>query len=157
MPYIWSQVEPTTAIICACITTYRPLFRGLSLRPISNLSWFSAYRTRSSSNVITHETGSTEPAWPAPPKPDHRSVVDRFQDFVFSVPSDPGGRSRTQPPSEMNGPTLGIFEEMMERPTAANAIYEDIVKKRAAAERDSGHGSAKGSVAGHWPENEFLK
>ena len=24
--YIWSQIEPGTAIICACIITYRPLF-----------------------------------------------------------------------------------------------------------------------------------
>ena len=30
-PYIWSQVEPTTALICACMITYRPLFANLNL------------------------------------------------------------------------------------------------------------------------------
>ena len=29
--YLWSQVEPATAILCACITTYRPLFRNVNL------------------------------------------------------------------------------------------------------------------------------
>lgn len=29
--YCWSQIEPSTAFICACITTYRPLFKDLTL------------------------------------------------------------------------------------------------------------------------------
>ena len=35
--YLWSQVEPATAILCACITTYRPLFRNVSLN-LSNVT-----------------------------------------------------------------------------------------------------------------------
>ena len=27
--YVWSQIEPATAIICACLVTYRPLFKDL--------------------------------------------------------------------------------------------------------------------------------
>ena len=29
--YLWSQVEPATAIICACVITYRPLFTNVKL------------------------------------------------------------------------------------------------------------------------------
>lgn len=45
-PYIWSQIEPTTAIICACLTTYRPLFKGLNLRSLSQLTWLSSVRSK---------------------------------------------------------------------------------------------------------------
>ena len=30
-PYIWSLIEPSAAVICACLTTYRPLFRTSKL------------------------------------------------------------------------------------------------------------------------------
>ncbi|KAL8851633.1 MAG: hypothetical protein Q9221_003470 [Calogaya cf. arnoldii] len=29
--YMWSQIEPSAAILCACFVTYRPLFRNLRL------------------------------------------------------------------------------------------------------------------------------
>ena len=29
--YMWSQIEPSAAILCACIVTYRPLFRDIRL------------------------------------------------------------------------------------------------------------------------------
>ena len=92
--------------------------------------------------------------WPVPPKTDHRSVVDRFQDFIFYVPSDPSSRSRTRPPSIVNEPTLGIYEEMMKKRTVADGIYEEMMKRRAAEEKDSGHGSEKGSFAGSWLESQ---
>ncbi|MCJ1463094.1 hypothetical protein MMC07_001699 [Pseudocyphellaria aurata] len=31
-PYLWSHLEPATAIWCACLVTYRPLFRDLCSR-----------------------------------------------------------------------------------------------------------------------------
>lgn len=31
-PYMWSQLEPTMAVVCACLTTYRPLFAGMHLK-----------------------------------------------------------------------------------------------------------------------------
>lgn len=37
MEYAWSQIEPATAILCACIVTYRPLFNNIRV----NLSKFS--------------------------------------------------------------------------------------------------------------------
>lgn len=30
--YIWSQIEPSVAILCACLATYRPLFRDMRIR-----------------------------------------------------------------------------------------------------------------------------
>ena len=35
--YLWSQVEPATAILCACIITYRPLFTNINI-DLSNVS-----------------------------------------------------------------------------------------------------------------------
>ncbi|KAL8788911.1 MAG: hypothetical protein Q9213_001434 [Squamulea squamosa] len=32
--YMWSQIEPSAAILCACFVTYRPLFRDLHIRSI---------------------------------------------------------------------------------------------------------------------------
>lgn len=29
--YAWSQIEPATAILCACMVTYRPLFKNIHL------------------------------------------------------------------------------------------------------------------------------
>ena len=31
---MWSQIEPSAAILCACFVTYRPLFRDINLRRI---------------------------------------------------------------------------------------------------------------------------
>lgn len=35
--YLWTQVEPATAILCACIITYRPLFTNINI-DLSNIS-----------------------------------------------------------------------------------------------------------------------
>lgn len=41
---MWSQIEPSAAILCACFVTYRPLFRDLRVRNI-----FSSFSRRSAS------------------------------------------------------------------------------------------------------------
>ena len=38
-PYLWSQIEASMAIICACLTTYRPLLMVLDFKLLSNRSW----------------------------------------------------------------------------------------------------------------------
>ena len=43
--YMWSQIEPSAAILCACFVTYRPLFRDMSLR-----------------SIFTRSNASTEPS-----------------------------------------------------------------------------------------------
>ncbi|KAL8907243.1 MAG: hypothetical protein Q9207_001544 [Kuettlingeria erythrocarpa] len=42
--YMWSQIEPSAAILCACFVTYRPLFRDLRVRNI-----FSSFSRKSAS------------------------------------------------------------------------------------------------------------
>ena len=37
--YMWSQIEPTMAIVCACLTTMRPLFTGFDLSCLSSFTW----------------------------------------------------------------------------------------------------------------------
>ncbi|KAL2050288.1 hypothetical protein ABVK25_009396 [Lepraria finkii] len=37
-PYLWSQLEPTMAVICACLITYRPLIAALDLRFLSSMA-----------------------------------------------------------------------------------------------------------------------
>lgn len=54
--YMWSQIEPATAFICACIPTYRPLFIGLNASLFSGLSYT---RSRLSSNHGKSRTGPT--------------------------------------------------------------------------------------------------
>ena len=46
---MWSQVEPTMAIVCACLTTLRPLFAGVDLNFLSSLNWTSRPTPSSSS------------------------------------------------------------------------------------------------------------
>lgn len=36
--YLWSQIEPACAVICACLPVYRPLFVGLNAKFFSGLS-----------------------------------------------------------------------------------------------------------------------
>lgn len=38
-PYVWSQIEPTMAVVCACIITYRPLFMHLDWTLLSFPNW----------------------------------------------------------------------------------------------------------------------
>lgn len=47
--YMWSQIEPTMAIVCACLTTVRPLFAGLDLSFLSSINWTRRTTTSSSS------------------------------------------------------------------------------------------------------------
>ena len=37
-PIIWAQIEPSTAVLCAYLTTYRPLFKGFNLSFIMSLA-----------------------------------------------------------------------------------------------------------------------
>ena len=37
--YMWSQIEPTMATVCACLTTLRPLFVGFNISFLSSLTW----------------------------------------------------------------------------------------------------------------------
>ncbi|KAL8992764.1 MAG: hypothetical protein Q9169_006858 [Polycauliona sp. 2 TL-2023] len=64
--YMWSQIEPSAAILCACFVTYRPLFRDLRVRNIfSSFSWRSASREQRSdvsrrypTNIVPLDGGS---------------------------------------------------------------------------------------------------
>lgn len=46
---MWSQIEPTMAIVCACLTTMRPLFAGLDLSFLSSINWTRRSSTSPSS------------------------------------------------------------------------------------------------------------
>ena len=66
-PYLWSQIEASMAIICACLTTYRPLLMVLDFKLLSNRSW--SRRSRSfpkmqgqSENATTDSEGPMK--WP---------------------------------------------------------------------------------------------
>lgn len=61
-PYIWSQIEPTMAIICACLITYRPLFSDLDL----DLNLFLSSRlgwTRRSSSSSSSSSREKKGVW----------------------------------------------------------------------------------------------
>ncbi|CAD6563519.1 MAG: hypothetical protein ASARMPRED_000008 [Alectoria sarmentosa] len=58
--YMWSQVEPTMAIVCACFTTLRPLFAGVDFNFLSALRWTSR-RTASSSSSSAQSKGRRLP------------------------------------------------------------------------------------------------
>lgn len=54
MEYAWSQIEPATAIFCACIVTYRPLFHNFHIN-LSKLSGILSYGR--------HDSTSTDDDW----------------------------------------------------------------------------------------------
>jgi hypothetical protein len=54
MEYAWSQIEPATAILCACIVTYRPLFHNFHIN-LSKLSGILSYGR--------HDSTSTDDDW----------------------------------------------------------------------------------------------
>ena len=61
--YLWTQIEPATAIICACVVTYRPLFTNLNL----NLSKFSGFFSRSRSELsspTSNDEKDSQLQWP---------------------------------------------------------------------------------------------
>ena len=59
--YLWTQVEPATAIICACVVTYRPLFANINI----NLSKLSSLFSRGSSAASNDDSSNPHFLWPA--------------------------------------------------------------------------------------------
>ncbi|KAL8903239.1 MAG: hypothetical protein Q9207_004050 [Kuettlingeria erythrocarpa] len=66
--YLWSQIEPATAIICACAVTYRPLFRKTSPSIPKKLSSILSFGRRGGS-LGTHDDAESQRRlqyeWPA--------------------------------------------------------------------------------------------
>ena len=61
--YLWSQIEPATAILCACMVTYRPLFKevkGGFSRLFSTNSWSSTSESDQGGDLGSAENGHTE-------------------------------------------------------------------------------------------------
>ena len=75
-PYMWSQIEPSAGIICACLTTYRPLFKGLSLRSITSFTWLSSRSRASAGDRATFMSGDLSHIHFEPPKSEHWSTFD---------------------------------------------------------------------------------
>ncbi|KAL8828159.1 MAG: hypothetical protein Q9170_006724 [Blastenia crenularia] len=51
--YLWSQIEPAAAVLCACLVTYRPLFKNVDfsiLTKFSSLFSLSRHDSIASSN-----------------------------------------------------------------------------------------------------------
>ena len=63
--YMWSQIEPSAAILCACIVTYRPLFRDLHL---------PSFITRMTSQKA--ETSDVSRRWPSNDKSEKGSETE---------------------------------------------------------------------------------
>ncbi|KAL8932425.1 MAG: hypothetical protein Q9216_006842 [Gyalolechia sp. 2 TL-2023] len=54
--YLWSQIEPATAILCACLVTYKPLFSNISFSfPTRFSSLFSFKRGSSGASSEDHD------------------------------------------------------------------------------------------------------
>lgn len=70
--YLWSQVEPATAILCACIITYRPLFTDININ-LSNVSGLFSKGT-------VESKGSRQGGW-----------TDLENDFTWPVGKDSKG------------------------------------------------------------------
>lgn len=67
--YLWSHIEPATAIWCACLMTYRPLFVDISskLRGFFDGNKQNPANKRSFSSKTTNSsTGFDSDAWPSP-------------------------------------------------------------------------------------------
>ena len=67
--YIWSQIEPATAIVCACIVTYRPLFTTSLFESLASKIHTTTKRGQSNSTTATESMGSRSTivhpmAWP---------------------------------------------------------------------------------------------
>ena len=56
--YLWSQIEPATAIACACLVTYRPLFRDMKV----GLSTLFSTHTRSRNTPGSDQGGDLNSA-----------------------------------------------------------------------------------------------
>lgn len=67
--YAWSQIEPATAILCACVFTYRPLFVNLNLNHTlsklsSSLSRSRRGRSKSHDWTDMKNSGNAQMQWP---------------------------------------------------------------------------------------------
>lgn len=65
--YMWSQIEPAVAILCACLVTYRPLFVNINLNFMKLTSVFtrSSHARSSGKDSIELTDGSgSEMRWP---------------------------------------------------------------------------------------------
>ena len=90
--YLWSQVEPATAILCACIITYRPLLTNLNLN-LSKVSGLFSKGTEESKG--SRQDGWTDLendldhnfAWPVGKDLQGRDVV-RLQDLNAKATKD---------------------------------------------------------------------
>lgn len=65
--YLWSHIEPATAIWCACLMTYRPLFTDIGMR-LRNVFGDSRQTLSSSVELVNRKsdnsnTGSDSDAW----------------------------------------------------------------------------------------------
>lgn len=58
--YLWSQIEPATAILCACLVTYRPLFANISFSLPSRLTSFLNFKRGSSSGSDVEDDNTYE-------------------------------------------------------------------------------------------------
>lgn len=58
-PYIWSQIEATMAIICACLITYRPLFTKINR---NSFSW-SGFSKRNNIFTAADRSSGSELHW----------------------------------------------------------------------------------------------
>ena len=52
--YLWSQLEPAGAVLCACLVTYRPLFTNVNLFIPTRLSSLFSLSTHGSSSQSNH-------------------------------------------------------------------------------------------------------
>ena len=73
--YMWSQIEPAVAILCACIVTYRPLFNNLSFTKMTSLFSRSDHTTSTDEQWTKKGAGAyhqSQVRWPG-----NQSVQDQ--------------------------------------------------------------------------------
>ena len=98
--YIWSQIEPTTAIICACLTTCRPLFAAVKPGSLKSLtaSWTSrSDTTKDESYILTTTTAASRHA-------DSRSWHSKRPSYSATV------RGKDCDGGKLKGPTVAVEE-----------------------------------------------
>lgn len=77
--YMWSQIEPSAAILCACFVTYRPLFRDLRLGSyFSRKSGVSKDESDVSRRYPTNVDGSEEGSYPTKKMDSEDRLVERY-------------------------------------------------------------------------------
>ncbi|KAI4218526.1 MAG: hypothetical protein LQ349_008674 [Xanthoria aureola] len=77
--YMWSQIEPSAAILCACFVTYRPLFRDLRLGSyFSRKSGVSKDESDVSRRYPTNVDGSEEGSYRMKKMDSEDRLVERY-------------------------------------------------------------------------------